>query len=72
MDVSNQELAQALDVRAPRLHVLEQYYRGRQPLAFLSPEAKKALGQRFGVLGINFGRLAVVSIAERLLSLIHI
>lgn len=66
MDVSNQELAQALDVRAPRLHVLEQYYRGRQPLAFLSPEAKKALGQRFGVLGINFGRLAVVSIAERL------
>ena len=63
---SNIELGQALDVRAPRLHVLEQYYRARQPLAYLSPEAGKALGDRFGVLGVNLPRLAVVSIAERL------
>lgn len=63
---TNIELAQALDVRAARLHVLEQYYRAKQPLAFLSPEAKKALGSRFGVLGVNYPRLAVLSIAERL------
>lgn len=63
---TNHELAQALDVRAAKLHELELYYRARQPLAFLAPEAKKALGSRFGILGINFARLAVVSIAERL------
>lgn len=63
---SNIELGQALDVRAPRLHLLEQYYRAQQALAYLSPEARKALGDRFGILGVNFPRLAVVSIAERL------
>lgn len=63
---TNLELAQALDVRAARLHLLEQYYRAQQPLAYLSPEAKKALGPRFGVLGVNYPRLAVLSIAERL------
>lgn len=63
---SNQDLAQALDVRAPRLHLLERYYRAQQPLAYLSPEAKKALGARFGLLGVNYPRLAVLSIAERL------
>lgn len=60
------ELDQALDVRAARLHDLERYYRGSQALAYLSPEAKKALGSRFGVLGINYPRLSVLSIAERL------
>lgn len=66
IEPTNQELAQGLDVRAARLHQLEGYYRARQPLAYLSPESRKALGSRFGVLGINFARLAVVSIAERL------
>lgn len=59
-------LAQALDVRAPRLAVLERYYRAQQALAYLSPEARTALGDRFGVLGVNYPRLAVLSIAERL------
>ena len=63
---TNQELAQGLDVRAAKLADLERYYRAMQPLAYLAPEARKALGSRFGVLGINFARLAVVSIAERL------
>lgn len=63
---TNQDLAAALDVRAARLHELERYYRAHQPLAYLAPEARKALGSRFGVLGINFARLAVVSVAERL------
>lgn len=63
---TDQDLASALDVRAPRLHLLERYYRAQQPLAYLSPEAKKALGARFGLLGVNYPRLAVLSIAERL------
>lgn len=60
------ELDRALDVRAVRMHLLEQYYRGEQAMAFLSPEAKKALGQRFDRLAVNLPRLAVTSIAERL------
>lgn len=66
MEPTNHELAQALDVRAARLHTLERYYRATQPLAYLSPEAAKALGNRFGLLGVNIPRLAVLSISERL------
>lgn len=60
------ELNNMLDVRAARLSMLERYYNGTQPLAYLSPEAKKALGDRFGRLSVNIPRLAVRSIAERL------
>jgi hypothetical protein len=63
---TNLELDRALGVRAARLYLLEQYYRGEQPLAFLSPEAKKALGTRFDRLAVNLPRLAVTSIGERL------
>lgn len=45
---------------------LDRYYTGRQPLAFLSPEAKTALGNRFGVMASNIPRLAVTALAERL------
>jgi hypothetical protein len=42
------------------------YYSGRQSLAFLSPEAKDALGTRFGRMAANIPRLAVAALAERL------
>ncbi|HEY0888674.1 MAG TPA: phage portal protein [Nocardioides sp.] len=42
------------------------YYDGVQPLAFLSPEAKAALGDRLGRMVSNVPRLAVTSLAERL------
>nr|WP_109558737.1 phage portal protein [Mycobacteroides abscessus] len=45
---------------------LDRYYDGKQPLAFLSPEAKQALGNRFGVMASNIPRLAVTALAERL------
>ena len=65
-EVSNIELDRALDVRAARLHLLSQYYAGEQPLAFLSPDAKKQIGQRFDRIATNLPRLAVSAIAERL------
>lgn len=42
------------------------YYAGRQPLAFLTPEAREALGTRFGRLASNIPRLAVTALSERL------
>ncbi|MBS1691927.1 MAG: phage portal protein [Actinobacteria bacterium] len=59
-------LLQRLDEPAARYHELDLYYRGEQPLAFLSPEAKTALGQRFGRMASNIPRLAVTALAERL------
>ncbi|WP_454175254.1 phage portal protein [Gordonia sputi] len=45
---------------------LDRYYTGTQPLAFLAPESRRALGDRFGRLATNLPRLAVTSLAERL------
>jgi len=59
-------LMQRLDEPAGRYNELNLYYRGEQPLAFLSPEAKTALGQRFGRMASNVPRLAVTALAERL------
>ncbi|MBD0862734.1 phage portal protein [Gordonia sp. zg691] len=63
---TNAELDQALNVRAPALYRLGQYYAGEQPLAYLSPDARKAIGQRFDRIAVNLPRLAVQAIAERL------
>lgn len=59
-------LMQRLDEPVARYSELGMYYRGEQPLAFLSPEAKVALGQRFGRMATNIPRLAVTALAERL------
>lgn len=59
-------LLQKLDEDAGKFSRLDLYYRGTPPLAFLSPEAKDALGGRFGVLGSNLCRLAVTALSERL------
>lgn len=59
-------LMQKIDEPAARYEHLDHYYAGTQPLAFLSPEARKALGDRFGRMASNIPRLAVVSLAERL------
>jgi Phage portal protein, SPP1 Gp6-like len=57
---------QRLDEPAARYHELNLYYRGEQPLAFLSPEARTALGNRFGRMASNIPKLAVTALAERL------
>lgn len=59
-------LLQRLEEPAARYAELDRYYSGTQPLAFLSPEAKTALGNRFGVMASNIPRLAVTALAERL------
>ena len=59
-------LIRRLNEPLARYSSLDAYYEGRQPLAFLSPEAKTALGNRFGVMASNIPRLAVTALAERL------
>ncbi|UXA05711.1 phage portal protein [Mycobacterium sp. SMC-2] len=60
------ELLHTLDGPQWRYSTLQSYYTGRQPLSFLSPEARVALGDRFGRMASNLPRLAVTSLAERL------
>ncbi|MCV7302634.1 phage portal protein [Mycobacterium barrassiae] len=59
-------LLQRLNEPLARYADLDRYYTGNQPLAFLSPEAKAALGNRFGIMSSNLPRLAVTALAERL------
>lgn len=60
------ELLQTLDAPQHRYCELERYYTGTQPLAFLAPEQRTALGDRLGRMVSNIPRLAVTSLAERL------
>ncbi len=60
------QLMQRLNEPAARYAELDRYYRGEQPLSFLAPEAKIALGNRFGRIASNIPRLAVTALAERL------
>ncbi|VEG40293.1 Phage portal protein, SPP1 Gp6 [Mycolicibacterium flavescens] len=59
-------MLQKIEEKAAAYAELERYYSGTQPLAFLSPEAKTALGDRFGRMASNLPRLAVTSLTERL------
>lgn len=59
-------LIQRLGEPLARYADLDRYYTGKQPLAFLSPEAKTALGNRFGLMSSNIPRLSVTALAERL------
>ena len=59
-------LLQKLDEPVAKYGELERYYSGMQPLAFLSPESKAALGTRFGRMATNIPRVAVTSLTERL------
>ncbi|MDM1896006.1 phage portal protein [Mycobacteroides abscessus] len=61
-----QDLLTRLDQPSARYADLDRYAQGKQPLAFLSPEAKVALGNRFGIMASNIPRLAVTALAERL------
>lgn len=60
------KLIQKLNEPLARYAELDRYYEGRQALAFLAPEARTALGNRFGIMASNIPRLAVTAIAERL------
>lgn len=59
-------LMQKLDAPTARDAELNSYYAATQPMAFLAPEARAALGTRMGRLASNICRVAVRSLAERL------
>lgn len=60
------DMLQKIDNRAPALSLLERYYAGRQELAYLTPEAREAIGTKFDRLAVNVPRLLVSAISERL------
>ncbi|SHX04470.1 Phage portal protein, SPP1 Gp6 [Mycobacteroides abscessus subsp. abscessus] len=60
------EMSQRLDAGLARRSENRSYWAGKQPLAYLAPEARQALGNRFGVLAVNFPRVAVTALTERL------
>lgn len=59
-------LSEKIDTTGHDLHVLDEYWNGTQPAAYLSPEAREALGNRLRGLSVNLPRLAVTSLTERL------
>lgn len=59
-------LSRTLDERTNRLSTLDAYYAGNQPLTYLAPEAKTALGNRLQQVSVNVPRLVVSSLTERL------
>lgn len=60
------ELSSRIDEGEASCARSEQYWRGEQPLAYLSPASREALGNGFRTLRLNYPRLAVESHAERL------
>ena len=66
MNKTLESLLQKLDEPIGTYSELDRYYSGRQALAYLAPEAKTALGNRFGRMASNIPRLAVTALSERL------
>jgi hypothetical protein len=60
------ELLHTLDAPQWRFKQLLEYYSGTQPLSFLNPDDRAALGNRLPRMVANIPRLAVTSLAERL------
>ncbi len=59
-------LGARIDEDAAVLATFDAYFTGTQPAAYLAPAARAALADRLRVLAINYPRLAVLSLAERL------
>jgi hypothetical protein len=59
-------MSQTLEMGRPLLERVDAYYRGTQPLAFLTPEVRAAVGQRLQSLVVNWPRLVVDAVEERL------
>lgn len=59
-------LSEKLNESAPELRKLDLYWRGTQPAAYLSAEAREALGSNLTGLAVNFPKLTVTALAERL------
>lgn len=60
------EILQKIDEPAAEHSRLVSYYEGKQPLTYLSPEARRNVGDRLSSVSVNVPRLVVETIAERL------
>ena len=60
------KLHEKLTAEQPRLDLLDLYWRGAQPAAFLAPKSREALGGKMSTLTVNYPRLAVTCLADRL------
>lgn len=60
------EMQQRLSAGLHRRSENRAYWDGKQPLAFLAPQARAALGNRFGTLSVNYARVAITALTERL------
>ncbi len=58
-------LARKIEAADRRLHYLDRYYEGTQPLSFLAPEVKAQVGDRLTSLVINWPRAIVDSVQRR-------
>ena len=61
-----ESLSRAIDGASIDLMIARRYNDGRQPMSFLSPDAKRQLGDRLSHLGANYCKLATDAVAERL------
>ena len=59
-------LNEKLNETRPALKGFDQYWAGEQPAAFMAPKSREALGNRLSKMAVNFPRLTVTSLAERL------
>ena len=66
LETTRKRLVQALDTDYATLTRADRYYRGRQPLTYLDPEVKRALGNRLTPVVVNWPRLVVDSLEQRL------
>lgn len=60
------KLTEKLNAEQPRLDKLDRYWRGEQPTAFLAPKSVEALGNRLRSLTVNYPKLSVLSLVDRL------
>ena len=60
------EMQQRLTAGMARRAENRAYFEGRQGGAFMAPEAIASLGNRFGVLSVNYARVAITALTERL------
>lgn len=60
------ELAHKLDTTRPAMVKANNYYNGTQPLAFIDPEMRRQLGRRLVEVTVNWPRLIIDSLEERL------
>lgn len=66
IDSTVKELNQKLDWQLSGLRELDQYYAGEQPATFMSSESVEALNGSLKKMSVNFPKLVVTSVAERL------